>query len=64
MRATIKQRSSDWIIVIYRSLQVVKINDLYKLETAKFIDQFSDDSLPESLFYSSNFRSPSLHSNI
>ena len=46
MRATTKQRLSDWIIPIYRRLQVLKINDLYKLKTAKFMHQFSDKSLP------------------
>ena len=48
MRAITKQRWSDRITLIYRRLQVLKINDLYKLETAKFIHQFSDKSLPAS----------------
>ena len=43
-----KQRSSDRITPIYRRLQVLKINDLYKLETAKFMHQFFDKSLPAS----------------
>ena len=33
---------------VNRRLQVLKINDLYKLETAKFMHQFSDKSLPAS----------------
>ena len=49
MRAITKQRSSDRITHIYRRLQVLKINDLYKLETAKFMHQFLDKSLPASL---------------
>ena len=48
MRAITKQRWSDRITPIYRRLQVLKINDLYKLETAKFMHQFSDKSLPAS----------------
>ena len=48
MRAITKQRWSDRITPIYRRLQVSKINDLYKLETAKFMHQFSDKSLPAS----------------
>ena len=48
MRAIIKRRFSDKIIPIYRRLQVLKINDLYKLETTKFMHQFSDKSLPAS----------------
>ena len=48
MRAIIKQRSSNRITPIYRSLQALKINDLYKLEIAKFMHQFSDKSLPAS----------------
>ena len=48
MRAITKQRSSDRITPIYRRLQVLKINDLYKLETAKFMHQFSDKSFPAS----------------
>ena len=36
------------ITSIYRRLQVLIINDLYKLETAKFMHQFSDKSLPAS----------------
>ena len=48
MRAITKQRLSDRIAPIYRRLQVLKINDLYKLETAKFIHEFSDKSLPAS----------------
>ena len=39
MRAITKQRWSDRITPIYRRLQVLKINDLYKLETAKFMHQ-------------------------
>ena len=46
MSANTKQRWSDRITPIYRRLQVLKINDLYKLETAKFMHQFSDKSLP------------------
>ena len=46
MRAITKRRLSDRITPIYRRLQVLKINDLYKLETAKFMHQFSDKSLP------------------
>ena len=42
MRATTKQRSYDRITPIYRKLQVLKIIDLYKLETAKFMHQFSN----------------------
>ena len=45
MRAITKQRWSDRITPIYRRLQVLKIKDLYKLETAKFTHQFSDKSL-------------------
>ena len=66
-RAITKQRSSDRITPIYRRLQVLKINELYKLKTAKFMHQFSDKSLPasfEKYFYSHNFRTLSLHSNI
>ena len=37
---------------IYRRLQVLKINGLYKLETAKFMHQFSDKSLPASSVFS------------
>ena len=37
MRALTKQRSSDGITPIYRRSQVLKINDLYKLETAKYM---------------------------
>ena len=48
MRAITKQRSSDRITPIYRRLQVLKINDLYKLETTKFMHQFSDKPLPAS----------------
>ena len=48
MRAITKQRSSDRITPIYRRLQVLKINDLYILGTAKFMHQFSDNSLPAS----------------
>ena len=48
MRAITKRRLSDRITPIYRRLQVSKINDLYKLKTAKFIHQFSDKSLPAS----------------
>ena len=49
MPAIIKQRWSDRITPIYRRLQVLKINDLCKLETAKFMHQFSDKSaLPAS----------------
>ena len=48
MRAITKQRWSDRITPIYRRQQVLKINDLYKLETAKFMHQFSDKSLPAS----------------
>ena len=48
MYATTKQRSSDRITPIYRRLQVLKINDLYKLATAKFMHQVSDKSLPAS----------------
>ena len=48
MRAISKQRSSDRITPIYRRLKVLKINDLYKLETAKFMHQFSDKLLPAS----------------
>ena len=45
MRVITKQSSSDRITAIFRRLQILKINDLYKLETAKFIHQFSDKSL-------------------
>ena len=49
MRAAItKRRLSDRITPIYRRLQVLKINDLYKLETAKFMHQLLDKSLPAS----------------
>ena len=48
MRTITKQKSSDRITPIYRRLQVLKINDLYKPETAKFRHQFSDKSLPAS----------------
>ena len=48
MRAITKQRLSDRITPIYRRLQVLKINDLYKLEIAKFMHQFSNKSLPAS----------------
>ena len=46
MRAITKQRSSYRITQIYRRLQVLKINHSYKLETTKFMHQFSDKSLP------------------
>ena len=39
MRAITKQRLSDRITPVYRRLQVLKINDLHKLETAKFVHQ-------------------------
>ena len=48
MRAITKQRWFDRITPIYRRLQVLRINDLYKLETAKFMHQFSDKSLSAS----------------
>ena len=48
MRAITKQRWSNRITPIYRRQQVLKINDLYKLETAKFMHQFSNKSLPSS----------------
>ena len=48
MRAITKRRLSDRITLIHCTLQVLKINDLYKLETAKFMHQFSDKSLPAS----------------
>ena len=48
MRAITKQSWSDRITPIYCRLQVLKINDLYKLETSKFMHQFSDKSLPAS----------------
>ena len=48
MHAITKQKLSLRITPIYRRLQVLKINDLYKLETAKFMHQFSDKSLPAS----------------
>ena len=48
MRAITKHRWSDRSTPIYRRLQVLKINNLYKLETAKFMHQFSDKSLPAS----------------
>ena len=41
-----KRRLSDRITPIYRRLQVLKINDLYKLETAKLMHQFWNKSLP------------------
>ena len=63
MRAITQQRWSDRITPIYRRLQVFKINDLYKLETAKFMHQFSDKSLP-ALFEKYFTRTLSLHSNI
>ena len=37
MRAINKRKLLDRITPIYRKLQVLKINDLYKLETAKFM---------------------------
>ena len=46
--AITKQRSSDRITPIFRRLQVLKRNDLYKLEAAKFMYQFSDKSLSAS----------------
>ena len=48
MRAITKKRLSDKITPIYCRLQVLKINDFYKLEAAKFVHQFSDKSLPAS----------------
>ena len=48
MHAITKRILSDRITPIYRRLQVLKINGLYKLETAKFMHQFSDKSLPAS----------------
>ena len=48
MRAITKQRSYDRITSIYHGLQILKINDLHKLETTKFMHQFSDKSLPAS----------------
>ena len=47
MRVITEIRSSDRITTIYRKLQVLKINDLYKLEKAKYMHQFSG-SLPAS----------------
>ena len=66
MRAITKQRLSDRITPINRRLQVLKINDLYELETAKFMHQFSDKSLPASYekYFIRKFLSPALHSNI
>ena len=46
MRAITRQRSSNRITPIYCRLQVLKINDLYKPETAKFMRQFSNKPLP------------------
>ena len=46
MCAITKRRLSDRITPVYRRLQVLKINDLYKLETAKFMHQFLNKSLP------------------
>ena len=48
MRGIIKQRLSDRITPIYRKLHVLKINDFYKLETAKLMLQFSNKSLSAS----------------
>ena len=48
IRAIVKQKLSDRITPFYRRLQVLQINDLYKLETAKSMHQFSDKSLPAS----------------
>ena len=41
-------KSCDRITPIYRRLQILKLNDLYKVETAKFIHQLLDKSLPAS----------------
>ena len=46
MRVITKQRSSDRTTLIYRRLQVLKINNLYELEIATFMHQFSDKSFP------------------
>ena len=48
MLAITKRKLSDRITLIYCTLQVLKINDFYKPETAKFMNQFSDKSLPAS----------------
>ena len=48
MHAITKRRLFDRITPIYRRLEVLKIKDLCKLETAKFMHQFSDKSLPAS----------------
>ena len=44
MSAITKQRSSDRITPIYRRLQILKINDLNKLQTAKFMHQILNKS--------------------
>ena len=46
MRALFKQQLSDRITPVYRKAQILKINDLYKLEVAKFMHQLSNKSLP------------------
>ena len=46
MRALFEQQLSDRITPVYRKAQILKINDLYKLEVAKFMHQLSNKSLP------------------
>ena len=48
MPAITKQTSCYRITPIYRKLQVLKINDFNKLETAHFMHQFSTKSQPAS----------------
>ena len=61
IRVTTKQRSSDRITPIYRRLQVLKINDLYKPETAKFIINFRINYFLHHLkIYQCKFRNLSL----
>ena len=46
MRALFKPQLSDRITPVYRKAQILKINDLYKLEVAKFMHQLSNKSPP------------------
>ena len=47
MRALFKQQLSGRITPVYRKAQILKINDLYKLEVVKFMHQLlSNKSLP------------------
>ena len=55
-----KAKLSDRITPVYRKAQILKINDLYKLEVAKFMHQLSNKSVPIS-FEKYFVRATSIH---